>query len=233
MAIQLTQPDFDRLVGMLQMYPDWQTVQGRVDVMSDVFAASPRKYDLIGSLNLDGTPRAVAIRTVTRLSTFGQDEAGRESLGVLVNKMLTYLGGGDDADFLKDLLTRSPFTTPPVAVQPITETWKGTDTPETTAEKIIGENTLRDIFMLEALLDASCAVVRIEVPQVGVGTGFMVAEDLVMTNHHVLPSRAKAEHSTFTFNYQLERSGQTRQVQTVRMLQDGMFYTSKYNPARV
>jgi len=47
-------------------------------------------------------------------------------------------------------------------------------------EKIIGEDTLRHINMLERALIASRSVVRIGVSG-SAGTGFMVAPDLVMT----------------------------------------------------
>ncbi|MCL5999372.1 MAG: trypsin-like peptidase domain-containing protein [Chloroflexi bacterium] len=225
MAIKLSTPDFDRLVAILGAQPDFRTVQGRVDFMSDVFAGSTRRDDLLASLNLDGNPRGVAVRVIERLTTFGQDEPGREALGVLINKLLIYIGAGDDADFLRDLLKRYPFQTPPAATRGITDDWRGRDTPEHVLEKIIGENTLRDIRVLEILLDASRAVVRITSPQ-GLGSGFMIADDLVMTNHHVIASQEQALQSAFTFNYQLDRAGKEYPAQTVQALPRGLFHTS-------
>ena len=43
MAIQLSQNDFDRLVGILSQHGEWQSVRGRIEFMGDVFAGSPRK----------------------------------------------------------------------------------------------------------------------------------------------------------------------------------------------
>jgi len=48
-------------------------------------------------------------------------------------------------------------------------------------EKILGENTLRDISILELALEAAQAVVRVGLPT-RVGSGFMIARDLLMTN---------------------------------------------------
>jgi hypothetical protein len=78
--------------------PDFRTPDRRVDFLEDVFAGSPRKQDLLGLLDVSGTPRAAAVRLITRLTQFGQDEPGQESLGVLLNKLLDYVGGGGEAD---------------------------------------------------------------------------------------------------------------------------------------
>ena len=59
--------------------------------------------------------------------------------------------------------------------------------------------------MLEVLLDLSRAVARIRGP--GLGTGFLIADDLLMTNHHVIATAEVAEQCVFEFNYQLDRHG--------------------------
>jgi V8-like Glu-specific endopeptidase len=112
------------------------------------------------------------------------------------------------------------------------EEWLGRDTPQATAEKIIGENTLRHVWLLEALLDAARAVVRIASP-LGLGTGFMVAADLVMTNHHVIGSREDAAQADFQFNYQLDRHGKARPTQAAHAAAGGVFHTSPYDAAGV
>src|SRR5262245_31772244 len=140
MQINLSQSDFDQLAGILSQHVEWQTVRSRIDFMEDVFAGSPRKKDILPQIDLDGTPRSTAIRVIRRLTTVGQDEPGRESLGVLINKLIAYLGGGDDSEFLRDLLLRYPFTMQPVVVRGISG-WHGRETEQGVAEKIIGENT--------------------------------------------------------------------------------------------
>jgi len=224
MAIQLSQDDFDRLASILSQHGEWQGVRNRLDFMADVFAGSPRKADILGQLDLDGNPHGTAVRVIHRLATFGQDEPGRESLGVLINKAIAYLGGGDDANFLRDVLARYPFATQPVAARRV-GSWRGKETEEDVAEKIIGENTLRDVSMLEVLLDLSCGVARIVGPA-GKGTGFLIADDLLITNNHVIDSAEAAKRCAFEFNYQLDRNGRELPVSTARALDGGLFQTS-------
>jgi V8-like Glu-specific endopeptidase len=228
MGIELSRDDFDRLCNILSRHGEWQSVRGRIDFVADVFAGSPRKADIITQLDLDGTPRGTAVRVIERLSTFGQDEPGRESLGVLINKLIAYLGSGDDADFLRDVLIRYPFTMQPVAARGIVG-WRGRESEQDVTEKIIGENTLRDIYMLEVLLELSRAVARVSGPG-GLGTGFLISEDLLMTNHHVIGSNEAAKQCTFDFNYQLGRAGIALPVHTARTLDNGLFRTSPMAP---
>jgi V8-like Glu-specific endopeptidase len=227
-AIKLSPDDFDRLAGILRQHGEWQSVHGRIAFMADVFAGSPRSEDILAQLDLDGTPRATGVRVIDRLSKFGQDEPGRESLGVLINKLIAYLGGGDDADFLREMLGRYRLTTKPVAARGIAS-WRGQETDQGVAEKIIGENTLRDIYTLEVLLELSRAVARIR-SAVALGTGFLIAEDLLMTNNHVICDREAARQCIYEFNYQLDRTGKAVPVQCARALGDGLFWTSPIAP---
>ena len=202
--------------------------------MYDVFAGSARKKDILPQIDLDGTPRSTAIRVIHRLATFGQDEPGRESLGVLINKLITYLGGGDDPDFLCDLLIRYPFTTQPVVVRGLSG-WHGKETEQGFAEKVIGENTLRDVYMLEVLLELSHGVARIR-SAAGLGTGFLIADDLLITNNHVIDSEPAAKKCSFEFNYQLDRSGKVLPVHTAKVFDGSLFHTSpiaSYNATAV
>jgi hypothetical protein len=228
MAIQLSPCEYDRLVDILSEHGEWQSARSRIDFMADVFAGSPRKADILRQLDLDGAPRGTAVRVIERLTTFGQDAPGRESLGVLINKLIAYLGGGDNADFLRNMLAGDQFTTQPVAARGIAG-WRGRETEQGVAERIIGENTLRDIYILEVLLDLSRAVVRVSGPR-SVGTGFLIASDLLMTNHHVIGGGEEVSTCEFQFNYQLDRHQIERPVQTARALGGGLFRTSPMAP---
>jgi V8-like Glu-specific endopeptidase len=225
-GIQLSADDFDQLAVILAAVPEFRTVQGRLDFLDDVFAGSPRRADVLSLLNLDGAPRGVAVRVIARLTQFGQDEPGRETLGVLINKLLTYIGGGAEADFLRDLFARYPLHAEPAAAREIDD-WRGRESPEDVQEKIIGENTLRDVCLLELALEASPAVVHIATAT-QLGSGFLAGAGLVMTNHHVIHTLQEARDSLFTFNYQLDRAGNPAPVRTVGVAVDGLFYT---NPA--
>ena len=224
MAIKLDSNDFDRLASVMGRDGEWALAGRRVDLMHDVMAGSGRKHDLLAQLDLDGAPRTVAVRTIEKLVEFGQDEPGREALGVLINKLIANRGSGDDAEFLRDLLTRYKFVTQPVAARGLSK-WQGGESGQEIAEKIIGENTLRDIYVLEALLELARGVVRIR-GRHHVGTGFLVASDLLMTNHHVIDCETAAKDCLYQFNYQLSRTGKELPTQTARAAPKGLFYTS-------
>jgi hypothetical protein len=222
--LQLNQEDFDRLGSLLARIPEFRTVMGRVDFLDDVFAGSPRRDDVLGHINLDGSPRGVAGRVITRLTQFGQDEPGQETLGVLINKLLSYLGSGPDANFLRDLFLRYPLKGAPASTRGIDD-WRGRESPDDVQEKVIGENTLRDVCMLELALEAARAVVRIRTAD-GLGSGFLAGKNLFMTNHHVIGSPAAAQPCAFQFNYQLNRQLRPAPIHTARALPDGLFYTN-------
>ncbi len=202
-GINLNRTDFDRLVGILAAMPEFRSETTRIDFLDDVFAGSPRKTDVLSLLNLSGTPRGVAVRVITRLTQFGQDEPGQETLGVLINKLLSYIGAGADADFLRALFDRYPLSGAPASTRGVDD-WRGRERPQEVQEKVIGENTLRDIRMLELGLEAAKAVVRIRTAG-SLGSGFLAGANLVMTNNHVIGSPEAAIQSMFTFNYQLDR----------------------------
>ncbi len=228
MVIRLSHDDYDRLAAILSEHGEWRSVHGRIDFVADIFAGSTRQDDIVAQLDLDGPPRSVAVRVIERLRLFGQDEPGREALGVLVNKLIASLGGGGNADFLRALLGRYSFKTQPVAARAI-EGWHGKETDNGVAEKVIGENTLRDIYILEVLFELARAVVRVRSPQ-GLGTGFLIAQDLVMTNNHVIGSADDARICAVEFNYQLDRRRKALPVHTARAADDGLFYTSPMAP---
>lgn len=223
--MQLLTADFDRLVSILSGQPDWRSERDRLRFVSDIFAGSSREKDILSLLDLGGTPRGAAVTLVTFLQDFGQDEPGRETLGLMINKLLAYLGYGDDADFLRGLLQRYPFVTRPVATAALAE-WRGSEQEEDVLEKIIGENTLRHVMMLELALEVSPAVARITT-STSYGSGFMIADDLLMTNNHVLSDREEANASSFAFNYQLDRFHHECPTMVYSAHPDGLFYTNQ------
>lgn len=120
-------------------------------------------------------------------------------------------------EFLDDLardLGRTPnpvSSGPPVAIAvPIIDPG--------TREKIIGATTqLKSLAWLRRGLDASRAVCRILTAAGDRGSGFMVAGGRVVTNHHVLPSRAVAEGAEVEFNYEEDLDGRTLPVACYRV----------------
>jgi len=70
-----------------------------------------------------------------------------------------------------------------------------------TLEKILGVNNLKQIAWLEQGLTVSRCVCRLLTPK-GLGTGFLIAPDRLMTNHHVISDVATATETVAEFNYQ-------------------------------
>ena len=226
MATQLSKADFDRLVGTLSRLDAFRTATGRVRLVSGALEGSPRAFDILGQVDFDGPARVVAVEIVHRLSQFGRVTPDQEALGILVNELLLYQGEADpESQFLRSLFDTYSLDRP-IAVAPTPGDWKGQESDEDFLEKIIGEDTLRPIAMLDQALAAAKAVVHIQGPQ-GKGTGFLVAPTLLMTNHHVIASRPNAMNSIFTFNYQLDAAGAPRAATPVGAKVDGKFYTNE------
>lgn len=206
-ACRLDTNDYDRLVSLLSGLPAFRTEHDRWDFIENVLQSSPRQHDILMQLDLSGVPRSAASRLVNRLSDFGQDVPGRCVLGVLINRLIdgAYVMDPQEVDFLRGLVQRYQLDQQVIASSGV-DRWFGKDTGSTVQEKIIGENTLRDISMLERALEASHAVVRV-VTQTGTGTGFLVAPDMLMTNHHVIGSESAAQGCMLNFKYQRDRLG--------------------------
>jgi len=86
--MRLDHPDFDRLVSLLSSMQDWQLPQDRVTFVRDVFEGSPRRDSIVTQIRLGSSARADAVNFINFLMDFGQDEPGRETLGMLINKLL-------------------------------------------------------------------------------------------------------------------------------------------------
>ena len=80
--------------------------------------------------------------------------------------------------------------------------WLGPADPDE-LEKITGaRSTLLPISFLEVGISRSRAVARVELSGGESGSGFLIAEDLLLTNHHVLSDEAAARGAKVQFNYQ-------------------------------
>ncbi|GAB4418644.1 MAG: DNA/RNA non-specific endonuclease [Bacteroidia bacterium] len=74
-------------------------------------------------------------------------------------------------------------------------------------ERVLGTNDLLGINFLELGLRAARAVCRIQIRNrsghiLGHGTGFMVSDRLLLTNHHVLENAEQAQRSLAEFNFE-------------------------------
>ncbi len=224
MTVQLSQPDFQRLTRIVQNLPDFANVRDRRRLVAGALQGVSQADIILARLDLDGAPMGVSVEVVRFLAQFGRVAYDKEALAVFLNYIQPYTGD-EDKDFIVELFQNYPLDVPVSPSRGIGN-WKGMDSTADIKEKIIGENTLRDIYILNLALEASKAVVRIATPK-GAGTGFMIAPDLLMTNNHVINSQEVGEKSNFSYNYQLDINGKECPTQIIGALPDGAFYTNK------
>src|SRR4030095_3616378 len=98
-------------------------------------------------------------------------------------------------------------------------------------ERIIGSNDLVPIQFLLLALEKAKSVGRILVKNEldgleGYGTGFLIAPNILMTNHHVLPDTKTAQHSQVEFNYEMTVSGKPTKSVVFNLLPDTLYVTS-------
>lgn len=223
MTVQLSQPDFQRLTRVVQNLPDFANVRDRRRLVAGALEGSPQADVILARLDLDGSPMGISVEVVRFLSQFGQVAYGKEALSVFLNYIQPFTSD-EDSDFIFELFQKYPLDVPTTPSRLI-DRWRGTNGVTDVQEKIIGENTLRHIYLLKLALKAAKAVVHLRLPR-GAGTGFVIAPDLLMTNHHVIANQEQAEQTEYTFNYQLDINGQECETQTVQALPGGVFYTN-------
>jgi V8-like Glu-specific endopeptidase len=80
-----------------------------------------------------------------------------------------------------------------------------------TYEKVVGLNNLLSIGWVGRALELAACVCRVNTPN-GPGSGFLIATDLLLTNHHVLPDAATAAATVAEFNYQVTWGGELEPV---------------------
>lgn len=222
-SVQLAGPDRRQLVGIVQALPTFVDPTGRRRLLEAALAGEPRADRVLGLIDLSGAPRDVAVAVVSELERFGQVAYGRPALGVFLNELLLRSGDPEDEAFLRSLFQRYPLEGQ-AAPQGTPDAWRGGETADEVQEKIIGENTLRDVVVLAKALEAARAVVRLAVPPY-VGTGFLVAPGLMMTNHHVIGSPDEAARTQVWFRYQLGLDGLPEATQAATCAPDRAFFT--------
>ncbi len=82
-------------------------------------------------------------------------------------------------------------------------------------ERILGENDLVDVNYLTRALTTAKSICRIILRdrygrEIGYGTGFLVSPRLVLTNHHVLESAARAETALAEFDFELDQNNRPK-----------------------
>ena len=95
-------------------------------------------------------------------------------------------------------------------------------------EKIIGtQSTLLPISFLEMGLQRAKAIARIDLGARGKGSGFLIADDLLLTNHHVLENKDQARTAKAQFNYQQTLEGLAASSDDYELDPESVFETSE------
>ena len=110
-----------------------------------------------------------------------------------------------------------------------TDDWKGPSVVGGDLEKVIeAQPTFLPISFLEKGLIAARAVVCVKQPK-GVGTGFIIRDNLLITNNHVLPDATVAAAAMIRFNYQRTVEGADEMVVERGLYPASFFATSPLN----
>ncbi len=125
-------------------------------------------------------------------------------------------------DLIKVAARRASAESSPVAAPPMSSEVQLP--PDVNFETIIGVNNLKQIAWIDQGLRAARSVCRILTPK-GLGTGFLIAPDLIMTNNHVIGGQDLAGQSYAEFNYQHDFAGGTSHTYRYR-LDPVRFHTS-------
>jgi Trypsin-like peptidase domain/Effector-associated domain 1 len=225
----------------LDTFPfDWSRPQSG-ELLRSLLGAYPTQNEaeaLIGSLAIDSFD--IPWRDRMRLSwrEIIQEARKRKQLRQLIDKVLADPSRAAVHDKLRALIQETPVVEPPAPRAPsgepiVEDRWRG-GTQQ--LERIIGsESLLVDVNFLERGLRASRAVARLAITADGesfTGTGFLIREDLLLTNHHCLfverlGGYAKASGMVAWFNYQVDVDNKPTTVESV----DGDVATIDGDPA--
>ncbi|MCG9886383.1 MAG: serine protease [Cyanobacteria bacterium] len=214
--------DRKKLITLLKDLPELGTERSRLQTLE---LAGLKQ--LTPMIDLSGTSFVSVSEIISYLSQYGRLTHEHEALGLLLNTLKGFMGV-QQQEFLNKLLTKYDMMTP-IAATPNIGQWQGRETTVEVLEKIIGENTLRPIAFLQQGLEVSRSVAYIAVQSSydrWSGTGFLVAEDLLLTNNHVLPSSNLLQSSIFRFNYEDDFGGRAKPTDEYYAKSNGVFYTN-------
>jgi V8-like Glu-specific endopeptidase len=221
--INLDLADRKQLVVLLKDLPVLATERSRLQILE----LSGLKQ-LTPTIDLSGAPFVAVSEIVSFLSNYGRLNRDNEALGLFLDTLKDSVGI-QQQEFLHGILTKYDMMTP-IAPLPEISQWRGSEKTSDVLEKIIGENTLRPIAFLQRGLDVARSVAYVGVRfgnKRGSGTGFLVSEDVLITNNHVLPSSDLLQNSVFRFNYEDDFLGHSQPSEEYHAKPDGVFHSNK------
>lgn len=221
--VNLEVEDRKQLITLLKDLPELATERSRQQILE----LSGLKQ-LTAMLDLSGAPFVTVSEIVSYLSNYGRLSYDHEALGLFLNTLKSFIGVQQQA-FVDMLLTKYDMMTP-ISALPAVDKWRGRETPADVLEKIIGENTLRPISFLQQGVQVarSVAYIGVRTSQIrGSGTGFLVTEDLLLTNNHVLPHSNLLSNTIFRFNYEENFQGEAQPSDEYHAKPNGIFHTNQ------
>ncbi len=221
--VNLEVEDRKQLITLLKDLPELATERSRQQILE---LAGLKQ--LVPMIDISGVRFVAVSEIVSYLSNYGRLTYDHEALGLFLNTLKSFVGV-QQQPFLDMLLTKYDMMTP-ISVLPAVDKWRGRETPADVLEKIIGENTLRPISFLQQGLQVarSVAYIGVRTSQIrGSGTGFLVTEDLLLTNNHVLPHSNLLSNTIFRFNYEENFQGEAQPTDEYRAKPNGIFHTNQ------
>ena len=221
--VQLAPNDLNLLVDMLQFAELMQDDDSRRVLLR---MAGLRR--LLPIMRVTGTPFVASTNIVTFLADFGRISYENEALGLFLNAVKPTVGI-EQQDAIDQLLLNYHMMEPVAPTKKVAD-WKSTATGPEIAEKIFGESTLRPIAFLARGLEVSRSVAYVSVrdgTQRWSGTGFMIAPNLVMTNHHVVSEAKQLPGVLLRFNYQENFKGEAQPTREYPAVPAGVFHANK------
>ncbi len=189
------------LIPALSDTPQFATVRGRQALVRNTLAGYEHSAQIDKTLrwvNWEGSAFEVADDLLRKLD--GHDVAPGVPALALLAQAIEPMAGMAHREKLVELRRRMGWGAVADPSPSPAEDWRDERAAgELAQERLIGENTLRPLYYLRRALVAAEAVVRVELSGEPVGTGFLVAPDLMVTNHHVISDDAEAKRAQARF----------------------------------
>jgi V8-like Glu-specific endopeptidase len=227
--------DTRRLMTIVSGLPQAGNPDKLRDLLRNVLLTDSPEIDaVLGNLGIPDAPMDAALAVVSHLRNEGQYAPGRSYLLDLVAALAELTRKYDDREFLDALAKRLAVagaarpdrpSLPAPAPLLADEEYRGTDDATSRVsvlEKVIDENTLRPFYYLRLGLEAGDGVCQILAPT-GTGTGFLIAPNLILTNHHVIGSADILRRTEILFRFRKNPNGTYDRAISVEPEPEGTF----------
>lgn len=93
-------------------------------------------------------------------------------------------------------------------------------------ERVLEENDLVDISSLVKIINISKSVCRVLINNKPIGTGFLINQNILMTNNHVIPDINTCSNIKAEFFYEIDEEGRILNPMQFRLEPETFFFTS-------